>query len=150
MRGRRAGRSDATSAWPARTYEQRRCCALELPSSKAGLPGRRSAARPDSRRQVPNGPDRADPDVGKLHPLKEPKERVRELTEDEEARLFGALNERAHDVVFFAIRMGLRLSECVNLTWEKIAGGGPLVRVFGKGEKEAPVRMQKDGRHRLW
>jgi len=75
---------------------------------------------------------------------------VRELTEAEEQRLFAVLNERYHDVVYFTIRTGLRLSECVNLTWDKIDWGTRTIRVFGKGDKEALVPLPVDVRDRLW
>lgn len=85
-----------------------------------------------------------------LHMLKEPKERVRELTADEDCRLFAALNPQHHEIVRFTIRMGLRVTECVQLTWDKIDWGNRRIHVFGKGDKLAPVPMPQDVRDLLW
>lgn len=86
----------------------------------------------------------------KLHLLKEPRERVRSATEEEEARLVAALNPRYHDVVFVAIRLGLRLSECIGLRWDAIDWGSRTITVLGKGDKLAPIPMPLDVRDRLW
>lgn len=84
------------------------------------------------------------------HMLAEPQERTRALTGEEEARLFDALNPRYHDVVRFAIRTGLRLSECVNLKWAAIDWGNRCLTVKGKRDKVATVPLPVDVRDLLW
>lgn len=64
-------------------------------------------------------------DVGEMpnwnrHILKEPAERVRELTEDEEVALFAALREDFHPLIEFALLCGARLGNCIRLTWSEV------------------------------
>jgi integrase len=66
--------------------------------------------------------------------LPEPKERVRELTADEEERMFASLREDYHPIVFFSIVSGFRLRECVNLRWTDIDWGNLTISVVGKGD----------------
>jgi integrase len=84
------------------------------------------------------------------HLLKEPKERVRELSADEEERLFAALKADYHPVVLFALKSGCRLSECVNLTWPQIDWGNRLIRIHGKGDVIATIPMSPALRAILW
>jgi integrase len=86
----------------------------------------------------------------RTHLLKETQERIRSMSIDEERRLFVALNERYHDIVFTALRMGLRASELVNLEWNAIDWGARTMLVLGKGNKLAPVPIPPDVRDRLW
>jgi integrase len=85
----------------------------------------------------------------RTHMLKEPRERIRELSMDEETRLFESLNPRHHAIVRFVIRTGVRISECVGLTWDRVDFGTGTIIVFGKGDKLAPIPMSKDIRELL-
>lgn len=89
------------------------------------------------------------PIAWRRHLLKEPQERIRSMTKDEEARLFAALNPRYHDVVFFALRTGCRLSECVSLRWADIDWDARLAMITGKGGVVAPVDLAIDVNNRL-
>lgn len=52
--------------------------------------------------------------------LREPFERVRELTADEEAALFANLREDMHPIVRFALISGIRLGNLISLCWSQI------------------------------
>ncbi len=54
------------------------------------------------------------------HMVAEPAGRVRELTDDEEARLFGELREDFHPLIEFDLLAGVRLSNARTLTWSRI------------------------------
>ncbi len=82
--------------------------------------------------------------------LPEPKERIRELRQDEEARLFEHLREDYHPIVRFALISGFRLAECVNLTWGVVDWGGRTITVTGKGDKTDTVPLTKGMRAILW
>jgi len=82
--------------------------------------------------------------------LPEPKERVRELTADEEERIFVSLREDHHPVVFFSIVSGFRLRECVNLRWTDIDWGNLTISVVGKGDKTNVQPITPDIRDFLW
>ena len=82
--------------------------------------------------------------------LPEPKERVRELTADEEERIFRSLREDYHPIVFFSIVSGFRLSECVNLRWTDIDWGNLTIAVVGKGDKADVQPISPDIRDFLW
>ncbi|SEE60463.1 Site-specific recombinase XerD [Rhizobiales bacterium GAS188] len=86
----------------------------------------------------------------KLHLLKEPKERVRELSADEERRLFAALKTDYHPIVLFALKSGCRLAECVGLTWSQVDWGNRLIRIHGKGDVVDTIPMSTAVRDLLW
>lgn len=75
------------------------------------------------------------------HMLREPKERVRELRADEEARLFEVLREDFHPIVRFALLTGVRLGEVLRLTWDDVDWGGRLIWIRGKGGKLATIPL---------
>lgn len=84
------------------------------------------------------------------HLLPEPKERTRELSRDEEQRIFEALSEDYRTIFRFALLSGFRLSECVNLKWSDIDWHGRTISVAGKGEKPAKIPLTKDLRELLF
>ena len=67
------------------------------------------------------------------HLLKEPQERVREMTQAEEARLFEAIRGDLHPILRFLVITGLRRAEACALKWADVdlVGGRMIVR--GKG-----------------
>lgn len=84
------------------------------------------------------------------HLLKEPRERVRELRDDEEKTLFDAIRPDYVPIIQFALMSGCRLSECVGLTWADVDWGGRLIWVNGKGGKRASIPMAPALRKLLW
>lgn len=81
--------------------------------------------------------------------LKQPQERVRELREDEEARMFAVLREDYHPIVRFALLTGCRLAECVNLRWADVDWGGRQIWIRGKGDKLATIPLSPTVRELL-
>ncbi len=65
--------------------------------------------------------------------LDEPKERVRELSAEEEKALFAALPDDLKPVVMFAILSGQRRSAVVALRWDKIDWQGGEATIINKG-----------------
>jgi len=69
------------------------------------------------------------------HLLKEPKERVREASVDEERRLLAAMRDDYAPAVRFAILTGCRRMEIVDLTWSRVDFFGKTITVVGKRDK---------------
>lgn len=86
----------------------------------------------------------------RTHTLKEPRERVREMRAEEEARLFAILREDYRPVLRFALITGLRLGEIPRLRWNDVDWGGRQITVLGKGNKLATIPMPPDVRELLW
>lgn len=84
------------------------------------------------------------------HLLREPRERVRELRDEEEARLFATLRPDYQPVIRFVLMTGLRLGEVWRLRWEDIDFGGRQITVHGKGSKIATIPLSPDVRELLW
>ncbi len=82
--------------------------------------------------------------------LREPKERVREMKIEEEARLFEALRPDYHPVIRFAILTGVRIGEIVRLRWQDVDWGSRRITIHGKGRKIATIPMAPDVRELLW
>jgi integrase len=61
--------------------------------------------------------------------LPEAAERVRELSIDEENRLFAALREDFHPMVDFALRTGIRLANVIGLTWSQVDYDANVIRL---------------------
>lgn len=84
------------------------------------------------------------------HRLDEPKERTRELTDEEEGAIFGALPPDYQVVVDFALMTGCRLQECVGLLWSDIDWGARRITIRGKGDKTAPIPLSAGVRELLF
>jgi integrase len=83
------------------------------------------------------------------HILKEPKERVREASYEEEERVFGALQEGYADLVQFALLTGCRMQECL-LRWDQIDWGNRTIAIHGKGDMIDTIPMTATVRELLW
>lgn len=87
----------------------------------------------------------------KRHLLKEPKERVRELRDEEQVALFDeGLRDDYKPLVEVALQLGLRRAELIGLKWEHLDFGGRLIRVLGKGDSDETVPMLPAARDILW
>jgi integrase len=84
------------------------------------------------------------------HLLPEPRERVRELRDDEQEALFATLRPDYHPIFRFALLTGCRLGECVGLTWADVDWGGRTIWITGKGNKRAAIPMPPSVRELLW
>lgn len=80
----------------------------------------------------PRGFEVPDLNFGKLM-LTEPKERVRELSADEEARLMEALPDNLKPLVQFALLSGKRRTEIITLRWADVDLAGQRATVTVKG-----------------
>ncbi|MGC2853911.1 site-specific integrase [Novispirillum sp. DQ9] len=83
------------------------------------------------------------PDWG-AHLLKEPKERVRELSVDEETRLFKALREDFQPLVYVAMRLGVRFAGLTTLTWKAVNLQAGTMTVTLKGGGKSTKRLPSD------
>jgi integrase len=86
----------------------------------------------------------------RMHMLKEPKERIREMSRDEEERLFENLREDYHPLIEFALLTGVRLGEVTQLRWADVDWGSRRIMLNGKGGKRAPIPMPPMVRDILW
>ncbi|MCJ2051654.1 tyrosine-type recombinase/integrase [Methylobacterium sp. J-070] len=86
----------------------------------------------------------------RMHVLREPRERVRELRAEEEAHLFAVLRPDYHPALRFALITGLRLGEIACLRWNDVDWGGRQITVLSKGDKLATIPMPPDVRDLLW
>ena len=67
------------------------------------------------------------------HLLPEPQERIRELTADEEGKLFGALRSDFHPLVRFCLLTGVRLGAAIRLTWSQVDDAAGVITLKTKG-----------------
>lgn len=67
------------------------------------------------------------------HLLKEPQERVREMTVEEETQVFSALRTDLHPIARFLLLTGLRRAEACALKWADVDLDGARMIVRGKG-----------------
>ena len=83
--------------------------------------------------------------------LKEPKERVRELRDEEQVVLFDeGLRDDYKPLVEVALMLGLRRGELIGLKWEHVDFGARSVRVLGKGDTDERVPLLPAARDVLW
>jgi integrase len=87
----------------------------------------------------------------RMHLLKEPKERVRELRDEEQVALFDeGLRDDHKPLVEVALMLGLRRGELIGLKWEHVDFGARSVRVLGKGDTDERVPLLPAARDVLW
>jgi integrase len=82
--------------------------------------------------------------------LKEPQERVRELSEDEAERLEAATRDDLAPFFAFAHASGLRLRQCVHLSWRDVHWDERQIVTPGKGGKTETVPITSTIREILW
>jgi integrase len=84
------------------------------------------------------------------HWLKEPRERVREASRDEEVKILAAMRDDYAPAVHFAFLTGCRRAEIVGLTWQCVDFFGRTVTVTGKGDKTRTIPMTQAVYDLLW
>lgn len=84
------------------------------------------------------------------HMLKEPSERVRELSYGEEERLEAVERNDYRPARLFAQITGLRRREVASLTWHQIDWDAAVIRVIGKGDKPHVIPITPDLTDLLW
>lgn len=84
------------------------------------------------------------------HLLKEPRERVREASQDEERRLLDAMRGDYAPAVRFALLTGCRRMEIVDLNWSRVDFLGRTITIKGKGDKTRILPMTEVVRELLW
>lgn len=73
--------------------------------------------------------------------LPEPRERVRELRDHEEAKLVANMRSDYLPLISFALTSGLRMKELVELKWRAIDWTAKTITVRGKGDKVATIPL---------
>lgn len=86
----------------------------------------------------------------KKHWLKEPKERVRELLEDEADKLDAAMRDDYQPLFAFVRATGLRQKECVLLRWSEVNWQTRQIVKAGKGQETVTVPITDTVRQILW
>lgn len=86
----------------------------------------------------------------KYHFLKEPQERVREATADEEAKLMASIRGDYAPALRFALLSGCRRAEIVGLQWKDVDFFNREFRVTGKGDKSRSIPMTTEIHKLLW
>ncbi|KQT52168.1 MULTISPECIES: tyrosine-type recombinase/integrase [unclassified Aureimonas] len=84
------------------------------------------------------------------HKLKEPQERVREASHDEETAALAAIPEDYRPLLRFAILTGCRRAEIVGLTWRDVNFFAREFRVTGKGDVARTIPMIQPVYDLLW
>lgn len=84
------------------------------------------------------------------HWLREPQERIREASRDEETKLLTAMRDDYAPAVRFAFLTGCRRAEIVGLTWQRVDFFGKTFTVIGKGDKTRTIPMTTPVYDLLW
>lgn len=90
------------------------------------------------------------PIAWKNHILKEPPERVRELSPGEEMRLFAALPGKYHALTRAGLMLALRETNLVELEWRQVDFGARQITVRAKGDRVHTVPLTPAVRELLW
>ncbi len=77
------------------------------------------------------------------HMLTEPKERVREASQGEEAAIMAQLDRGYDDAIRLALLTGCRRKEIVTLEWTSVDFFGPQFAVIGKGGKRRTISDER-------
>lgn len=121
---------------------------LEMGAGPAGVNRTVSTLKTMMNRAAKRWEERVRAIAWSSHKLKEPKERVRYLTQDECRRLLDCIEglpaPHVASVVHFLLLTGLRKAEAFNATWDKLdeARGVLTVRVKGGHEREVPLSSE--------
>ncbi|MER8806073.1 site-specific integrase [Mesorhizobium australicum] len=86
----------------------------------------------------------------KDHFLKEPQERVREATADEEAKFMASIRGDYEPALRFALLSGCRRAEIVGMEWPHVDFFNREFRVTGKGDKTRSIPMTEAMFTLLW
>jgi integrase len=86
----------------------------------------------------------------KKHWLREPQERIREASRDEETKLLSAMRDDYAPAVRFAFLTGCRRAEIVTLTWQRVDFFGRTITIVGKGDKTRIIPMTQAAYDLLW
>jgi integrase len=86
----------------------------------------------------------------KKYLLKEPQERVREASKDEEAKILSKIRGDYASALRFALLTGCRRAEIVSLVWQNVDFFNREIRVTGKGDRSRTVPMTKAIYSLLW
>jgi site-specific recombinase XerD len=79
------------------------------------------------------------------HKMREPAERVRELTAFEELKLFEQLRDDYHPIIQFDLIYGLRLQELLDLEWRNVDWHAAELTVVGKGDRVRTIELEQTG-----
>jgi len=80
----------------------------------------------------------------KTHFLKEPQERIREASPDEEKALLAAIRGDYAPALRFALISGCRRAEIVSLEWTAVDFFHKEITIHGKGDRKRVIPMTKD------
>ena len=86
----------------------------------------------------------------KKYLLKEPQERIREASKDEEAHFLAKIRGDYAPALRFALLTGCRRAEIVGLIWQNVDFFNREIRVTGKGDRSRTIPMTKAIYDLLW
>lgn len=86
----------------------------------------------------------------KRHLLKEPQERVREASLEEEARLLASMRGDYAPALKFALLTACRMAEVVGLKWTAVDFFNREITVHGKGDRKRTIPMTEEIFSLLW
>lgn len=75
--------------------------------------------------------------------LREPQERVREITDDEEAAITAVIRSDALPLFRWSLLTGMRKAECLGLRWRDVDLKARRLTVHGKGDKKRTLPLSR-------